>query len=1141
MALDLANLRGAVIGGWTVGDKLGAGAMGAVFKATDAQGRAAALKVLQPHLASNKDIVARFTREAKALQRIDHERCCRCLGFGTQDGAPWLALEFISGRSLEAVLKLRGQLQPDEAVDLARQLLEGLGAAHKAGVLHRDVKLANAILRDDGKVVVVDFGLARREDESMKLTAEGAILGTPHYMSPEQVQGQTVDGRADIYAVGACLFHLVTGKPPFSAASIVALLRKHIDERPPSLQSRRPDAPAWLDAWISRCMRKEPADRFADAAVAIAALDEGLARSKKRAGASMSGGAGGTSSFSGAATMAKPAPSASIAGAKSSARLPQPVARTADAGVTPETPLLAPIVGGVLAAFVILMILKRAPLPDEVKGWAPFVAAALAGGAAFKATLEVTAPRIKQGGSLVAARAAAEKGDHASAAAMLEKLAMLEDAAEAWAKAGDPRRGAVIMASRGKWERAGELYFAAGEPGKALEVLRGCGDLEAASGILERLGRSDEAARMLSERAAELEAKRAREQLPSRAVRIDAEIARVVERACKLFQSLGQAGEGARLLARVGRQRDAAELYLEAGDRPSAAAAFLAAGDRERAAEVHERAGDVVAAARIRADLAREQGDRKGAAGELERAGDALAAARMFEDEGDLVRAAELLERGGEKLRAADLFARAGQHLRAGDLFERLERWDDAVRCFREAHDARREAGALSRAGNPYAAGLAFAAAGLPEEARAEFERVAPDSKDRAAARARLAALGAPAPQAPSGRAPRAASERLPAVTVAKPSGRMPAAKSVTRLGDESLGGLAPVDPGATRMDPAPGAPAKAGPGKTSLGAAVGDRTLPVGPPVDMDTPPPGDATFWQQGNPDEEPEEASVTRAREATAQEWVGRTVDRYRVVDVLGEGAYAHVLRAEHVHLERPAALKLLKPVHAAKADVRARFLAEAKLVSRIRHEGVAEVFDFGEVDGTPYMALELIDGRTLREALETRRAHPFAEARALTLDVLAAVEAAHRLGVIHRDLKPENILVDRRGRAHVVDFGMARVFWGGADAKAAPGGFAGTPRYASPEAGRGGDVDARSDQYAIGLVLYELLTGASPFTSDTAVGWIAHHAGTPPPPPSTRKPGCAPAVDPVVLRALEKSPQKRWADLASFANALRAVTA
>ncbi|MBX7097113.1 MAG: protein kinase [Myxococcaceae bacterium] len=248
----------------------GEGAMGVVWRARDlSTGGDAAVKLLS---GSGAD-VARFRRESQVLASLQHDAIVGWLGHGDLDGgAPWLAMEWLEGQELAQVLK-RGPLAPDAVVTLAHRLLDGLEAAHQAGVVHRDLKPANVVL-PGGEVALaklVDFGIARPSEENARLTRTGMILGTPAYMAPEQVRGvMTLDGRTDLYALGAVLFECLTGRPPWVGDQVMAVLARILLEPAPHAAQVNRDVPPWLDEAVARLMEREVADRPSSAARAHA-------------------------------------------------------------------------------------------------------------------------------------------------------------------------------------------------------------------------------------------------------------------------------------------------------------------------------------------------------------------------------------------------------------------------------------------------------------------------------------------------------------------------------------------------------------------------------------------------------------------------------------------------------------------------------------------------------------------------------------------------------------------------------------------------------------------------------------------------------------------------------------------------------
>jgi serine/threonine protein kinase len=248
------------------------------------------------------------------------------------------------------------------------------------------------------------------------------------------------------------------------------------------------------------------------------------------------------------------------------------------------------------------------------------------------------------------------------------------------------------------------------------------------------------------------------------------------------------------------------------------------------------------------------------------------------------------------------------------------------------------------------------------------------------------------------------------------------------------------------------------------------------------------------------------------------------RYQVVRKLGAGGMANVYLAEDQELGRGVAIKILNDRHANDEQFVERFRREAKNAAALSHPNIVSIYDRGEAEGTYYIAMEYLDGRTLKELIVQRGPAPVTVSVEYARQVLSALRFAHRHGIVHRDIKPHNVLVDAEGRVKVTDFGIARA---GASQMTEAGSIVGTAQYLSPEQARGGDVDQRSDLYSLGVVLYELITGTLPFNGDTPVEIAMKHLSTVPEPPSERRPDIPRDLDLIVMRALAKDPDDRYA--------------
>ncbi len=264
------------------------------------------------------------------------------------------------------------------------------------------------------------------------------------------------------------------------------------------------------------------------------------------------------------------------------------------------------------------------------------------------------------------------------------------------------------------------------------------------------------------------------------------------------------------------------------------------------------------------------------------------------------------------------------------------------------------------------------------------------------------------------------------------------------------------------------------------------------------------------------------------------------RYLIIRKLGTGGMANVYLAEDQELGRRVAIKILDERHANDVQFVERFRREATNAAGLSHPNIVSIYDRGEAEGTYYIAMEYLDGRTLKELILRRGPAPVKTAIDYTRQILAALRFAHKNGIVHRDIKPHNVLVDSEGRLKVTDFGIARA---GASQMTEAGSIIGTAQYLSPEQAKGAPVDQTSDIYSVGIVLYELLTGTVPYTGDTPVEIAMKHLSQIPEPPSTLQPQIPHAVDSIVLRALAKDPADRYqsademdADLERAANGL-----
>jgi serine/threonine protein kinase/tetratricopeptide (TPR) repeat protein len=273
---------GHVLGGrYEILELLGQGGMGAVYKARDREvDRLVALKVIRPELAGHPDVLRRFKQELILARQVTHKNVIRIFDLGEAEGAKFISMEYIDGRDLKSIHAERGKLQPEEAGEIIEQVCRALDAAHAEGVIHRDLKPQNIMVDKHGRVVVMDFGIARSR-EMPGLTQTGVVVGTPEYMSPEQAKGEDIDSRSDLFSLGIILYELLTGKSPYEATSSVAALLKRTQERAVPPIKLDPAIPKFMNDIVVRCLEIDPQRRYASAQEILQDLE---ARQRPRRG-----------------------------------------------------------------------------------------------------------------------------------------------------------------------------------------------------------------------------------------------------------------------------------------------------------------------------------------------------------------------------------------------------------------------------------------------------------------------------------------------------------------------------------------------------------------------------------------------------------------------------------------------------------------------------------------------------------------------------------------------------------------------------------------------------------------------------------------------------------------------------------------
>src|ERR1700704_424506 len=272
----MSTLLGTTLNGrYRLEARIGAGGMSTVYRATDETlQRQVAIKLMNREVASESDQLERFRREARAVAQLSHPHIVGVIDAGEDESRPYIVFGYVGGETLKERIRRLGRLPIAEAVAYAIEISRALGAAHARHIVHRDVKPQNVLIDEEGSAKVTDFGIARTLDEE-GLTADGRVLGTTDYVSPEQALGQSVTGQSDLYSLGIVLYEMLTGQVPFSGETPVAVAMRHVREQVPDVQALRPEVSAATASVVDRAVAKDLDYRYHDAGAMIADLEEG--------------------------------------------------------------------------------------------------------------------------------------------------------------------------------------------------------------------------------------------------------------------------------------------------------------------------------------------------------------------------------------------------------------------------------------------------------------------------------------------------------------------------------------------------------------------------------------------------------------------------------------------------------------------------------------------------------------------------------------------------------------------------------------------------------------------------------------------------------------------------------------------------
>jgi serine/threonine-protein kinase len=280
--VNAVRIQDVLLGRYRLEEKVGEGGMGAVYVAHDLElDRKVAVKLLAASLVNDAEVLERFEREARLTAKLDHPHIVPIYDVGRHDGRPFIVMKLLQGDSLAGRLRAKGGFTADETVKLMRQLASGLDFIHAQGFIHRDIKAGNIFVSPEGHATILDFGILRQKSATTGITRTGMVMGTPHYMAPEQALGlKDVDHRVDLYALAVVLFECLTGTLPFEADSELRLIQLQAHAPPPEILDRAPWIPAPVAAVVKRALAKKPEERFNTASELVKALEDAYLEAK---------------------------------------------------------------------------------------------------------------------------------------------------------------------------------------------------------------------------------------------------------------------------------------------------------------------------------------------------------------------------------------------------------------------------------------------------------------------------------------------------------------------------------------------------------------------------------------------------------------------------------------------------------------------------------------------------------------------------------------------------------------------------------------------------------------------------------------------------------------------------------------------
>lgn len=694
------------------------------------------------------------------------------------------------------------------------------------------------------------------------------------------------------------------------------------------------------------------------------------------------------------------------------------------------------------------------------------------------------------------------KGNHYLGAAQgLMKLGKVKGAAKIYQELGEYQKSAQMFERAGAAASAGEIYYLLGKLKTSAEHFEEAGDKKRAAEVYLRAGFFRKAGRLYEElgdfkNAGDVLVKA----LEQAEARLGAEIAvseasfyqELILAAALNYKNAGAIDQTIELLDRAHLYERSAAILEESGKWKEAAERYQSAGLKLKAAGCLEKTGDVSQAARLRAEHHLRAGKKQEAVLELERAGEWKEASQLYKELGDDKKSAEALEKGGEFQEAGQAFENLGNYLKAAENYEKAGNFAKAARCYDQAGESSKVSEMYEQARDFYNAGFIFYQRGLLDRAirlLQQVERGQPDFRKTCSLLGKIF-------------------QEKGMLSLAKEKLKLAVEnQEVSRPSLEDFYQLASLS---ERL------------GETDSAMSVYEKILLVD--IDyQDVRARLEHLKQTRTVVDSRSSGPSATFDQTQTLGEGQSLGVEkpvRYEIIEEIGRGGMGIVYRARDTILDRVVAYKVL-PANLKEHPAALRnFFREAKSAARLNHSNIVTVYDAGEEGGNFYIAMEFLEGETVKQILNRDQKVPAKAALLIVGQVCRALDYAHERKVVHRDIKSSNIMWTRDKQTKLMDFGLAKVL---EEVKGYQTLASGTPYYMSPEQALGKEIDHRTDIYSLGVTLFEMVTGQLPFKSGDAV---YHHIHTPPPEAKTIAPEIDSSLNEIILRSMQKDPRDRY---------------